>query len=194
MLFLKLFSNTFRQMQEQIDALVKKNEENERTIKSLVTQNNNLKRANNSFKTIIENLRTELSQYKPEIPNTGDKEFITGDDEFKTGDKEFVVKKCASKNNGDNEFIVKEDTVPKEEYEALRGEALLLAKELQHCWSLRLAHEEDKAGGFSFIEWGGVASNISRGLRAYLQENVDEYEQQDINWMFNMFNEFEGKL
>ncbi len=194
MLFLKLFSKTFRQMQEQIDALVKKNEENERTIKSLVTQNNNLKRANNSFKKIIEDLRTELSQYKPETPNTGDKEFITGDDEFKTGDKEFVVKKCASKNNWDNEFIVKEDTISKEEYEALRGEALLLAKELQHCWSLRLAHEEDKAGGFSFIEWGGVASNISRGLKAYLQENVDEYEQQDINWMFNMFNEFEGKL
>jgi regulator of replication initiation timing len=179
MLFLKLFSKTFRQMQEQIDALVKTNEENERTIKSLVTQNNNLKRANNSFKKLIEDLRTELSQYKPETPNTGDKEFITGDDEFKTGDKEFVVK---------------EDTISKEEYEALRGEALLLAKELQHCWSLRLAHEEDKAGGFSFIEWGGVASNISRGLRAYLQENVDEYEQQDINWMFNMFNEFEGKL
>lgn len=194
MLFLKLFSKTFRQMQEQIDALVKKNEENERTIKSLVTQNNNLKRANNSFKKIIEDLRTELSQYKPETPNTGDKEFITGDDEFKTGDNEFVVKKCASKTNWDNEFIVKEDTISKEEYEALRGEALLLAKELQHCWSLRLAHEEDKAGGFSFIEWGGVASNISRGLRAYLQENVDEYEQQDINWMFNMFNEFEGKL
>ena len=190
-------------MQEQIDALVKTNEENERTIKSLVTQNNNLKRANNSLKTIIENLRTELSQYKPETPNTGDKEFITGDDEFKTGDKEFVVKKCASRNTGDNEFIVKtgdeefitkEEHVSKEEYEALRGEALLLAKELQHCWSLRLAHEEDKAGGFSFIEWGGVASNISRGLKAYLQENVDEYEQQDINWMFNMFNEFEGKL
>lgn len=128
----------------------------------------------------IETLMLENST--TEAPTPEDKEFVT------TEDKEFITApRKANRKTGDNEFIVTEETVSKEE-------AILLAKELQHCWSLRMAHDEDKAGGFSFIEWGGVAGNISRGLRAYVKPEVDEYEQQDIDWMLNMFAEFDGKL
>lgn len=80
------------------------------------------------------------------------------------------------------------------EYNAKCDEADLLAKELLCCWNKRLAHEEDRNGGFSGIEWAGVAGNITRGLESYIKEEWDEEDESNINWMMDMIYKFEGKL
>ena len=134
------------------------------------SENKSLKNQLSNAKRVKEALLNKIENLKEKLTkqeiNTGDYEFITGDDEFTPEMK--------------NSY-----------YEAIEAESQLLAKELMTVWP----HREGPCSGFSNIEWGGVSSNIMRGLKAYVKEgDITEEEQQDINWMFDMFDEFNGKL
>lgn len=105
-------------------------------------------------------------------------------------------KRIKSLLSGDNEFIIKEDNDEIVKVcEALEAQTVLLAKELLHLWAFREEHRERPLGGFSNIEWGGISSNVVRGLEAYTKEGkISEEEQLDINWMFDIFEAYEGNL
>lgn len=102
-----------------------------------------------------------------------------------------------------DEFLTDEDKefLDTEDYEdidqinyckAIQDEAEMLAKELLYLWEKR---EYSIDGPFSGIEWGGVSSRIVDGLKAYTKEGyITEQDEQDIKWMFDMFEEFDGKL
>jgi hypothetical protein len=170
--FKNLFKPAFEltELQQQLEEVKLQLKEVESENQSLKTQLSNAKRVKEALLNKIENLKDKLTEQ--EI-NTGDNEFITGDEEFITGDNEFTPEM-------ENSY-----------YEAIEAESLLLAKELMTVWP----HREGPCSGFSNIEWGGVSSNIMRGLRAYIKEgDITEEEQQDINWMFDMFDEFNGHL
>ena len=139
-------------------------------LKEIESENKSLKTQLSNAKRVEEALLNKIENLKEKLTkqeiNTGDNEFITGDNEF-TPEME-------------NSY-----------YEAIEAESQLLAKELMTVWP----HREGPCSGFSNIEWGGVSSNIMRGLRAYIKEgDITEEEQQDINWMFDMFDEFNGQL
>jgi hypothetical protein len=139
-------------------------------LKEVESENQSLKTQLSNAKRVKEALLNKIENLKDKLTeqeiNTGDDEFIIGDDEF-TPEME-------------NSY-----------YEAIEAESQLLAKELMTVWP----HREGPCSGFSNIEWGGVSSNIMRGLKAYVKEgDITEEEQQDINWMFDMFDEFNGHL
>lgn len=157
-------------LQSQLNELKLQLKENAETIKEMESENKSLKNQLSNAKRVKEALLDKIENLKEKLTkqeiNTGDNEFITGDDEF-TPEME-------------NSY-----------YEAIEAESQLLAKELMTVWP----HREGPCSGFSNIEWGGVSSNIMRGLRAYIKEgDITEEEQQDINWMFDMFDEFNGQL
>ena len=157
-------------MQKQLEEVKLQLKENAETIKEMESENQSLKTQLSNAKRVKEALLNKIENLKEKLTeqeiNTGDDEFIIGDDEF-TPEME-------------NSY-----------YEAIEAESQLLAKELMTVWP----HREGPCSGFSNIEWGGVSSNIMRGLKAYVKEgDITEEEQQDINWMFDMFDEFNGKL
>lgn len=170
--FKNLFKTTFEltELQKQLEEVKLKLKENAETIKEMESENQSLKTQLSNAKRVKEALLNKIENLKEKLTgqeiNTGDDEFIIGDDEF-TPEME-------------NSY-----------YEAIEAESQLLAKELMTVWP----HREGPCSGFSNIEWGGVSSNIMRGLKAYVKEgDITEEEQQDINWMFDMFDEFNGKL
>lgn len=163
--FKNLFKTTF-----ELTELQKQLEELKLQLKEIESENKSLKTQLSNAKRVEEALLNKIENLKEKLTkqeiNTGDNEFITGDNEF-TPEME-------------NSY-----------YEAIEAESQLLAKELMTVWP----HREGPCSGFSNIEWGGVSSNIMRGLRAYIKEgDITEEEQQDINWMFDMFDEFNGQL
>ena len=163
------FKNLFKPAFE-LTELQQQLEEVKLQLKDVESENKSLKNQLSNAKRVKEALLNKIENLKEKLTkqeiNTGDYEFITGDDEFTPEMK--------------NSY-----------YEAIEAESQLLAKELMTVWP----HREGPCSGFSNIEWGGVSSNIMRGLKAYVKEgDITEEEQQDINWMFVMFDEFNGKL
>lgn len=163
------FKNLFKPAFE-LTELQQQLEEVKLKLKDVESENKSLKTQLSNAKRVKEALLNKIENLKEKLTkqeiNTGDYEFITGDDEFTPEMK--------------NSY-----------YEAIEAESQLLAKELMTVWP----HREGPCSGFSNIEWGGVSSNIMRGLKAYVKEgDITEGEQQDINWMFDMFDEFNGKL
>lgn len=138
-------------------------------VNSLTTKNKNLNRVNTALKKQVKNL-TDLNselQSKLDAHVVADNEFIPADNEF----------------NSD---------VEKRDFE---GEAKLLAKELEFCWVKRQKHARDKNGAFSSIEWAGVSNNVLAGLNSYTKdEPEDAVDKTNVEWMLNMFKEFDGKL
>lgn len=170
--FKNLFKPAFEltELQQQLEEVKLQLKENAETIKEMESENQSLKTQLSNAKRVKEALLNKIENLKEKLTeqeiNTGDDEFIIGDDEF-TPEME-------------NSY-----------YEAIEAESQLLAKELMTVWP----HREGPCSGFSNIEWGGVSSNIMRGLKAYVKEgDITEEEQQDINWMFDMFDEFNGHL
>lgn len=170
--FKNLFKPDFEltELQQELEEVKLQLKENAETIKEMESENQSLKTQLSNAKRVKEALLNKIENLKEKLTgqeiNTGDDEFIIGDDEF-TPEME-------------NSY-----------YEAIEAESQLLAKELMTVWP----HREGPCSGFSNIEWGGVSSNIMRGLKAYIKEgDITEEEQQDINWMFDMFDEFNGKL
>lgn len=163
------FKNLFKPAFE-LTELQQQLEEVKLQLKEVESENQSLKTQLSNAKRVKEALLNKIENLKDKLTeqeiNTGDDEFIIGDDEF-TPEME-------------NSY-----------YEAIEAESQLLAKELMTVWP----HREGPCSGFSNIEWGGVSSNIMRGLKAYVKEgDITEEEQQDINWMFDMFDEFNGHL
>lgn len=163
------FKNLFKPCFE-LTELQKQLEEVKLQLKDVESENKSLKNQLSNAKRVKEALLNKIENLKENLTkqeiNTGDDEFITGDDEFTP--------------EIDNSYC-----------EAIEAESQLLAKELMTVWP----HREGPCSGFSNIEWGGVTSNIMRGLKAYIKEgDITEEEQQDINWMFDMFDEFNGQL
>jgi hypothetical protein len=92
----------------------------------------------------------------------------------------------------DKEFLDTEDTDQINYCKAIQDEADMLAKELLYLWENR---EYSINSPFSGIEWGGVSSRIVDGLKAYTKEgHITEQDEQDIKWMFDMFEEFDCRL
>jgi hypothetical protein len=145
-------------------------------VNSLTTKNKNLNRVNTALKKQVKNL-TDLNA---ELQGKLDA-YVVADNEFKAADNEFTP--------ADNEF---NSDVEKRDFE---GEAKLLAKELEFCWVKRQKHARDKNGAFSGIEWAGVSNNVLAGLNSYTKdEPEDAVDKTNVEWMLNMFKEFDGKL
>ena len=185
-------------LQSQLNEVKLQAEKDEALVKQLQEENKKLQEEIAEHKRIKSLLLRKIETLMNDEPITEDKEFVIKEDkEFNAEDKEFItaVRRLANKT-GDNEFIIKEDNdeVVKA-CEALEAQAVLLAKELLHLWAFREEHREWPLGGFSNIEWGGVSSNIVRGLQAYTKEGkITEEEQLDIDWTFDIFESYEGKL
>lgn len=163
------FKNLFKPGFE-LTELQKQLEEVKLQLKDMESENKSLKNQLSNAKRVNEALLNKIENLKENLTK---QEINTGDDEFITGDNEFTPEM-------ENSY-----------YEAIEAESQLLAKELMTVWP----HREGPCSGFSNIEWGGVSSNIMRGLKAYIKEgDITEEEQQDINWMFDMFDEFNGQL
>lgn len=163
------FKNLFKPVFE-LTELQQQLEELKLQLKEVESDNKSLKNQLSNAKRVKEALLNKIENLKEKLT---EQEINTGDDEFITGDEEFTPEM-------ENSY-----------YEAIEAESQLLAKELMTVWP----HREGPCSGFSNIEWGGVSSNIMRGLKAYVKEgDITEEEQQDINWMFDMFDEFNGKL
>lgn len=170
--FKNLFKTTFEltELQKQLEEVKLQLKENAETIKKIESENESLKTQLSNAKRVKEALLNKIENLKEKLIK---EEINTGDDEFITGDDEFTPEMINSY------------------YEAIEAESQLLAKELMTVWP----HREGPCSGFSNIEWGGVSGNIMRGLKAYTKEgDITEEEQQDINWMFDMFDEFNGQL
>lgn len=170
-------------LQSQLNEVKLQAEKDEALVKQLQEENKKLRDEIAEHKRIKSLLLRKIETLINYEPITEDKEFITKED------KEFVVKE-------DNEFIVKEENDESvKTCEVLEAQAVLLAKELLHLWAFREEHRECPLGGFSNIEWGGVSSNIVRGLKAYTKEGkITKEEQLDIDWTFNILESYEGKL
>lgn len=177
-------------LQSQLNEVKLQAEKDEAIIKQLQEENKKLLDEIAEHKRIKSLLLRKIETLINDEPIKEDKEFITEED------KEFNIEDNLSNKTGDNEFIIKEDNdeVVKA-CEALEAQAVLLAKEVLHLWGFREEHREWPLGGFSNIEWGGVSSNIIRGLQAYTKEGkITKEEQLDIDWTFNILESYEGKL
>ena len=174
-------------LQSQLNEVKLQAEKDEALVKQLQEENKKLHDEIAEHKRIKSLLLRKIETLMNDEPITEDKEFVVKEDNKE--DKEFIIKE-------DNEFIIKEDNDEAvKACEALEAQAVLLAKELLHLWAFREEHREWPLGGFSNIEWGGVSSNIVRGLQAYTKEGkITEEEQLDIDWTFDIFESYEGKL
>lgn len=138
-------------------------------VNSLTAKNKNLSRVNTALKKQVKSLTDLNSELQSKL------------DAHVVADTEFTV--------ADNEF---NSDVEKRDFE---GEAKLLAKELEFCWVKRQKHARDKNGAFSGIEWAGVSNNVLAGLNSYTKdEPEDAVDKTNVEWMLNMFKEFDGKL